>query len=82
MPSNHLIVCHPLLLLASIFPSITVFPNESILCIRWPKYCYASKVMLKVLHARLQYYVNQELPDVQAQFRKGRGTTDQIANIL
>ena len=38
MPSNHLILCHPLLLLPSIFPSIRVFPNESVLCIRWPKY--------------------------------------------
>ena len=37
-PSNHLIVCHPLLLLPSIFPSIRVFFNESVLCIRWPKY--------------------------------------------
>ena len=41
----------------------------------------ASKVMLKVLQARLQQYVNQELPDVQAGFRKGRGARDQIANI-
>ena len=40
-----------------------------------------SKVMLKILQARLQQYVNRELPDVQAGFRKGRGTTDQIANI-
>ena len=38
MPSNHLILCHPLLLLPSIFPSIRVFLNESISCIRWPKY--------------------------------------------
>ena len=38
MPSNHLILCHPLLLLPSIFPSIRVLSNESILCIRWPKY--------------------------------------------
>ena len=38
MPSNHLILCHPLLLLSSIFPSIRVFSNESVLCIRWPKY--------------------------------------------
>ena len=38
MPSNHLIFCHPLLLLPSIFPSIGVFSNESALCIRWPKY--------------------------------------------
>ena len=37
-PSNHLILCHPLLLLLSIFPSIRVFSNESALCIRWPKY--------------------------------------------
>ena len=42
---------------------------------------HASKVMLKILQARLQQYVNQELPDVQAGFRKGRGTRDQIANI-
>ena len=39
MPSNHLILCHPLLLLPSIFPSIRVFSNESVLRIRWPKYC-------------------------------------------
>ena len=38
MPSNHLILCHPLLLLPSIFPSIRVFPKESVLRIRWPKY--------------------------------------------
>ena len=38
MPSNHLILCHPLLLLPSIFPSIRGFSNESVLCIRWPKY--------------------------------------------
>ena len=42
---------------------------------------HASKVMLKMLQARLQQYVNRELPDVQAGFRKGRGTRDQIANI-
>ena len=41
----------------------------------------ASKVMLKILQARLQQYVNRELPDVQAGFRKDRGTRDQIANI-
>ena len=38
MPSNHLILCHPLHLLPSIFPSIWVFSSESVLCIRWPKY--------------------------------------------
>ena len=42
---------------------------------------HASKVMLKILQARLQQYLNCELPDVQAEFRKGRGTRDQIANI-
>ena len=42
---------------------------------------HARKVMLKILHARLQQYVNYELPDVQAGFRKGRGTRAQIANI-
>ena len=43
---------------------------------------HASKVMLKILQARLQQYENHELPDVQAGFRKGRGTRDQIANIV
>ena len=42
---------------------------------------HASKVMLRILQAKLQQYVNCELPDVQAGFRKGRGTRDQIANI-
>jgi len=51
------------------------------------KYCtialisHASKVMLKILQARLQQYMNGELPDVQAEFRKGRGTKDQITSI-
>ena len=51
------------------------------------KYCtiallsHASKVMLKILQARLQQYMNRELPDVQAGFRKGRGTRDEITNI-
>ena len=43
---------------------------------------HASKVMLKILQARLQQYMNYEIPDVQAGFTKGRGTRDQIANIL
>ena len=47
-----------------------------------PSPSHASKVMLKILHARLQHYANQELPDIQEGFRKGRGTRDQIANIL
>ena len=42
---------------------------------------HATKVVLKILQARFQQYVNRELPDVQAGFRKGRGTRDQIANI-
>ena len=42
---------------------------------------HARKVMLKILQVRLQQYVNRELPDVQAGFRKGRGTRDQIANV-
>ena len=42
---------------------------------------HAGKVMLKILQARLEQYMNQELPDVQTGFRKGRGTRDQIANI-
>ena len=53
----------------------------------WKNYCtvafipHASKVMLKILQTRVQQYVNQELPDVQAGFRKSRGTRDQTANI-
>ena len=47
----------------------------------WLHSSHASKVMRKILQARLQQYVNCELPDVQAGFRKGRGTRDQIANI-
>ena len=39
MPSNHVILCRPLLFLPSVFPSIRIFSNESVLCIRWPKYC-------------------------------------------
>ena len=56
-------------------------------CQRMLNYCtialisHISKVMLKILQARLQQYVNRELPDVQAGFRKSRGTRDQIANI-
>ena len=47
-----------------------------------PFISHTSKVMLKILQARLQQYVNHELPDVQAGFRKGRGTRDQVAIIL
>ena len=46
MPFNHLILCHPLLLLPSVFPSIRIFSNELAFCIRWPKYCgkYTSSI--------------------------------------
>ena len=56
-------------------------------CQRAFNYCtiavilHASKVMLKIIQPRLQQYMNQELPDIQAGFRKGRGSRDQIANI-
>ena len=46
-----------------------------------PKNSHASKVMLKILQASLQQYMNRELPDVQGGFRKGKGTRDQISNI-
>ena len=54
MPSNHLILCHPLLLLLSVFPSIRVFSNESVLHIRWPKYCsFSSSISLSNEHEGL-----------------------------
>ena len=66
----------------------TVAPGlEKVKCPKCSNYCiiafisHASKVMLKILQARLQQYMNRELPDVQAGFRKVRGTRDQIANI-
>ena len=51
------------------------------ICVSYALISHASKVMLKILQARLQQYVNRELPYVQAGFRKGRGTRDQIAII-
>ena len=57
MPSNHLILCHPLLLLCSVFPSIRVFSNEWALCIRWPKYgaqLQHSQLELSVLPINIQ----------------------------
>ena len=54
MPSNHLILCHPLLLLTSVFPSIRVFSNESALCIRWPKYkSFSFSISTSNEHSRL-----------------------------
>ena len=49
--------------------------------LKLPHNCTHSKVLIKILQARLQQYMNREFPDVQAGFRKGRGTRDQIANI-
>ena len=57
-------------------------PKNAQTTAQFPLISHASKVMLKILQARLQQYENHELPDVQAGFRKGRGTRDQIANIL
>ena len=57
MPSNHLILCRPLLLLPSIFASIMVFSNESALCIRWPKYCsFSFNITPSNEHSRLISY--------------------------
>ena len=56
-------------------------PKECSNCCTLALISHTSKVILKILKARLQQYVNHELPDVQAGFRKGRGTRDQIANI-
>ena len=62
---------------SSQFPSRVALKNRRTIAL----ISHASKVMLKIFHARLQCYVNQELPDVQAGFRKGRGTRGQIANV-
>ena len=62
MPPNHLILCHPLHLLPSIFPSIRVFSNESVLCIRWPKYwsfsfsVSPSKEYLRLISFRIDWF--------------------------
>ena len=62
---------------SSQFPSRVVLKNSRTIAL----ISHASKVMLKILHARLQNYMKHELPDVQAGFRKDRGTRDQVANI-
>ena len=68
MPSNHPILCHPLLLLSSIFPSIRVFSNESVLHIRWPKYwSFSFRISLSneysgLISFRMDYL---DLPEVQ-----------------
>ena len=60
MPSNHLILCHPLLLPSSIFPSIRVFSNESVLCFRWPKY-WSFSFTISVLLMNIQDWFPLEL---------------------
>ena len=57
MPSNHLTFCRPLLLLRSIFPSIRVFSNESVLCIRWPKYWSFSLEVISSAYLRLLMFL-------------------------
>ena len=62
-------------------PFIFIYPKGLILNAVVKLIPHASKVMLKILQTRLEQYMNGEIPDVQAGFRKGRGTRDQIANI-
>ena len=56
MPSNHLILCRPLLLLPSVFSSIRVFSNESVLCIRWPKYWFQHQSFQTIFRVEAQIY--------------------------
>ena len=56
MPSNYFVLCHPLLLLPSIFPSIRVFSNESVLCIRWPKYWFQHQSFQTIFRVEAQIY--------------------------
>ena len=65
----------------SVYPGKKGSAKECSNCCTTALLSHASKVMLRILQARLQQYMNRELPDVQAGFRKGRGTRDQIANI-
>ena len=69
-------VCHIFFIHSSLNRRLDYFPILTIALIS-----HASKVMLKILQARFQQYMNHELSDVQAGFRKGTGTRDQIANI-
>ena len=56
MPSNHLILCHPLLLLPSIFPSIKVFSSESVLCIKWPKLMFSFNISPSTEYSGLTFF--------------------------
>ena len=67
MPSNHLILCHPLLLLPSIFPSIRVFSNESVLPIRWPKYwSFSFNISPSNEYSGLEYSIRMDWLDLLA----------------
>ena len=84
MPSNHLILCRPLLLLSSIFPSIRVFSNESVLCIRWPKYwsfsfsISASNEYSELISFRMDWL---DLLLVQRTLKNGSSPTPQFKSI-
>ena len=71
MPSNHLILCWPLLLLPSVFPSVRVFSNESVLCIRWPKYwSFSFSISLSNEHSGLIFMMDWfDLLAVQGTFK-------------
>ena len=73
MPSNHLILCRPLLLLASIFPSIRVFANESVLHIRWPKYW--SQIV-----AKLKFYMEDECVKIKRSSQRENHANLQFVN--
>ena len=85
MPSNHLILCRPLLLLPSIFPSIRVFSNESALCIRWPKYwsfsfsICSSKEYLELISFRTDWF---DLLEVQGTLESSPTLRSSKASIL
>ena len=76
MPSNHLILCCPLVLLPSIFPSVRVFSNDSVLCIRWPKYwsfrfsISSSNEYSGLISFRIEYWSGYPKPN---QLKQGRG---------
>ena len=78
---NTEVVCHSLLQWTTFCQTSPPWPGHGPTWHGLTLFSHASKVMLKILQARLQQYMYHELPDVQAGFRKGRGTRDQIANI-
>ena len=81
MPSNHLILCHLLLLLPSIFPSIRFFSNESTLCMRWPKYWSFSFIIPLTFHSSDQFSSVQSLSCVQLFEIPGNTTGQASLNI-